>query len=261
MTFEPCTNEMTAAEMDDPPAGRICEAPPEVKSDPRLFCYGGLLAYFNRRGTSTHTLWPCRVCLGKPGDGATTFSNFDTTQPGAPAPYRQIYDIATHFTDSESVGDVILLRGKTGRGKTHLARALHLHLATNVRKPRWVEWQTLKTDMIESRRFDEDAQLAVYAAKHANWLFIDDFGTDKEPSPVIDECLFDLIDYRTREAKPTVITTNLNPEDLEAKYGSKVWGRIYAQMIDVVCEQPDYRATQGDARRDAVDKRVRGDGG
>jgi DNA replication protein DnaC len=72
-----------------------------------------------------------------------------------------------------------------------------------------------------------------------DWLFLDDLGAEKATSWAI-TTLFLIIDRRIREMLPTVVTTNLTPEQIEEQLGPRVASRLsgmYCAYIDL----PDYR--------------------
>ena len=131
--------------------------------------------------------------------------------------------------------------GGNGCGKTHLAGAIvrerlaagdsvsfavvpdlldHLRASFNPQSPTTYD-----------ELFDE--------IRAAPLLLLDDLGAHST-SPWAEEKLYQIFSYRYIQALPTLVTTNLNPEDLPARLASRLLDPD--QAVFFVVDAPDYRA-------------------
>lgn len=127
----------------------------------------------------------------------------------------------------EGIGNIqgcFLVIGDAGTGKTHSAYAqyhewLTYGVYTNIEVLQSVEFfEKLKASYNKKENI-----LSYY--ENLTYLAIDDLGTEK-PSEWSLSILDFLIDHRGKLNKPTTITTNLNMEQIEEMYGSRVKRRL-----------------------------------
>lgn len=192
-----------------------------IETDPRL-CANGILAAFNNevrnRGmetildddTKAHILEAARWLvnpIGKPG---------------------------------------LLLCGLYGNGKTTLARAIQ-HFV------QWVTEAELGYDGREQVYFHTSKQiLRSFMEKYDEYevllkrrmLIIDDLG--EEPKEVmkygrIETPIIDLINERYEKRQFTIITTNLNTDEINAKYGKRIYDRFCEILDSIVFTNDSYR--------------------
>ncbi|HUW15136.1 MAG TPA: ATP-binding protein [Anaerolineae bacterium] len=122
-----------------------------------------------------------------------------------------------------------LLWGHTGSGKSHLAAAKFrqwwqlrgpFHYRHNP-SPHWWDAASWLESMKEAYKSGEnDAQRAV----HASLLVIDDLGAERDTEWAVEQ-LGALLRNRYNERLPTVVTTNLNPDQL-GKWEPRVASRL-----------------------------------
>lgn len=100
----------------------------------------------------------------------------------------------------------LLLQGLTGRGKTYLACAALIALAERMT----VKFTNFKRIMDECKATFESTESELDTLsrfKNCGCLVIDDFGTGQVTEYTL-PIIFEIIDYRSAERKPTIITTN-----------------------------------------------------
>lgn len=145
------------------------------------------------------------------------------------------FDFAKKYAERFSENSVNLyFFGRTGLGKTHLAMAI----ANEASKKGFSVYfgsagNILKS--LEAERFgkEDDVNLSniVY---ESNLLIIDDFGTEFETKFSKSE-LFNIINTRLNKEKPTIICSNLNADELKAKYdellASRIIGSYYMMLF------------------------------
>ena len=71
-------------------------------------------------------------------------------------------------------------------------------------------------------------------------LILDDVGTEFN-SPFYVSALYNIINSRMLEGKPTVISTNLDSTDLKERYGDAIASRIIGTFQPLVCDGADVR--------------------
>lgn len=125
----------------------------------------------------------------------------------------------------------LLFRGATGLGKTHLALAI---ARTAIDKGFGVIYGSAQNIAVklERERFDrtEDGDLSETNAKllSCDLLILDDLGTEFTSSYVT-SAIYNIINTRLLQIKPTVISTNLSQKELEKIYSERLASRIMGQ--------------------------------
>lgn len=121
----------------------------------------------------------------------------------------------------------LVFLGSPGVGKTHLAVSL-LNLA-------WEEGEEIrfvrsngffeKLHQAISRGWDQFGALLPFI--EVEYLIFDDLGTGKN-NEWEEQMLFEVIDRRHDSKKPTVFTSNFNPDQLKMKLGNRIFDRLMA---------------------------------
>lgn len=167
-----------------------------------------------------------------------TFRNFKPV-PGAKA----AYDAAVAFAQNPQGWLVIL--GPNGNGKTHLAAAIANYLRQRnvavvfLNVPDLLDY--LRDAFAPRREWDESNltfEERFEAIKNAPVLILDDFGAESE-TPWANEKLYQILNYRTDLALPTVITGNLKLSDIEGRLSSRLGNRMLGKVVEN--KAPDFR--------------------
>jgi DNA replication protein DnaC len=121
----------------------------------------------------------------------------------------------------------LLIHGPAGRGKTHFTyclvrEAIRLY---GLHQVRWTKSKALDDHILKTFNQYGDTAYTIRSYSEAGILFIDDFGVDRS-SERTERDYYELIDSRWENMQPTIITTNLTPELLEEKYGSRIFSRL-----------------------------------
>jgi DNA replication protein DnaC len=174
-----------------------------------------------------------------------TFENF--SQGGNPKAKfisgQERENLRTAFDASEEFArnpqGWLLLEGGYGCGKTHLAAALANFAVSNGMPTLFIT----VPDLLDSLRFAYDDPETTFEQRfedirNSNLLILDDFGT-QNATPWAQEKLFQIINYRYINKLPTVITTNLMLDEIEARIRSRLQDESYVKHLKI--SAPDYR--------------------
>lgn len=150
-------------------------------------------------------------------------------------------EFAEHFSEHLESGHGLLLTGQKGCGKTHLAGAIMQHIM-----PRYTSLYTTVPELVRAvrdtwRRDSKHSTSAVIDAMRALDLFVLDevgmqTGTDGEQ--VI---LYDVLDGRYRDCKPTILLTNLDAVAMKAAIGDRLFDRLRETSRRVLFDWDSYR--------------------
>ncbi len=156
--------------------------------------------------------------------------------------YRQCVDDATAFADAPD--GWLLLSGASGCGKTHIAAAIVNRLLARGEPALFV----VVPDLLDHLRsaYQPGADVAYddlfERVRNAPVLVLDDLGTQAQ-TPWAQEKLFQLINHRFNNRLPTVVTTNLLPEQLDDRLRTRLTDAGIARVYVLEARRPsDLRA-------------------
>ena len=134
----------------------------------------------------------------------------------------------------------LTLIGGTGAGKTHLAAAV---ANAALRRGQSV-WFAVVPDLLDMlrRTYQADAEQSYdqlsASLRDADLLVLDDFGAHS-PTPWAEEKLYQLCAARYVAERPTMFTTNLQPDDLDNRIASRLSDKETGKLLEI--KAPDYR--------------------
>jgi len=135
----------------------------------------------------------------------------------------------------------LLLEGPHGCGKTHLAAAIgnarlgQGDIVLFITTPDLLDHLRAAYGPSSEVGYDETFE----RIRNAPLLILDDLGVEN-PSPWAQEKLFQLLNHRYNQLLPTVLTTNLDAKQLDARLHSRLMDKEVAQTITI--QAPDYRS-------------------
>ena len=191
-----------------------------------------------------------------------TFSNYKPYSDNQEG-YKEVIDYTKTFADRYKAGDWLILSGGYGLGKTHLALACarqclkyfaekyvdeHAGVINYSQGGTKVIFRT-SSDLIQEIRdsYDSDKineQDVMNRFRMIPLLIIDDLGTEKA-SEWQHEKMYTILDYRYREMKTTIITTNLTMRELKVQVSE----RIVDRMIEAAGKGKYLRKFEGESYR------------
>lgn len=141
---------------------------------------------------------------------------------------------------SEKSGN-LLLSGDTGLGKTFLSACIARAVAEKGYSVVYESAGHLFT-RLERAKFsgDEDARREIEKYGMCDLLIVDDLGTEM-PGQFTTAALYVLINDRILSGKATVISTNMNTEDLAKRYNSQIASRLRGSFQRVAFVGEDIR--------------------
>jgi DNA replication protein DnaC len=194
-----------------------------------------------------HAAWLDGAAIPKRFIGRT-FDNFVAEGEGQRRALAVARDYAENFSECCRKGAGLILAGMPGTGKSHLAAAILQSMpSADVRYTTCLDVirgvrETWRRDSEQSER-----QLLRYL-EGLDLLVIDEvgvqYGTDGEQT-----ILFDVLDRRYREVKPTVLLTNQDKAGFASFIGERSFDRLIETSRWVAFDWPSYRPT---ARREAA---------
>lgn len=181
-----------------------------------------------------------------------TFGSYRCDTPAQQEAFRICKDFADNFPATLRTGASLVLSGKPGTGKSHLAAAILQAIL-----PRHVGAYVTLMDLIravrDTWRRDSEISESQLLRKLTDFplLVIDEigvqYGTDGERAIV-----FDVMDRRYREMRPTILMTNLDKEAFREAIGDRVYDRLTEVGRWVPFAWDSYRPQARKESRDAA---------
>ena len=120
----------------------------------------------------------------------------------------------------------IFMLGKTGLGKTHLSLAIASEV---IKKGYNVAYDSIINylRLIESEHFGRSQGNTLELILASDLLIMDDLGSEFESS-FYSSVIYNIINTRLNCSRPTVISTNLTPQQLQNRYDDRIVSRLFA---------------------------------
>lgn len=153
---------------------------------------------------------------------------------------QDVIDYCRHYAREFSLGaPSLLLLGATGTGKTHLSLAIAKQVTEQGYQVVYGSMQPLLRKL-ESEHFgrvegDSESQLI-----DCDLLILDDLGMEFD-SAFTRACLYNILNARLLEGKPTIISTNLSHTAIGERYGEQIASRITGGFEPLLCVGDDIR--------------------
>jgi len=145
------------------------------------------------------------------------------------------------FSDNIAGGVGLILWGNNGRGKTAIAAVIAKWARRFGHLVMFVEAAELKRCTIEKVRFDEESTIWERALS-VDVLILDDLGKGVQDRTGFGARLMDeLIRHRSANRRVTIMTTNLNPQDLRAELKHSTAETLKECAIPFFVDGPDRR--------------------
>ena len=155
---------------------------------------------------------------------------------------ERTYEVCRRYAyDFSNASANLLFSGDTGLGKTFLSACIAAQVA---QKGYGVVYESAVHlfSKLEKARFEGDEQAQQECGKYTacDLLIVDDLGTEM-PGVFVNSALYTLINDRILSGKPTIISTNLGNEELEARYSAQIVSRLRGNYQRVTFVGEDIR--------------------
>lgn len=135
-----------------------------------------------------------------------------------------VYKLMKKWCLSDFKKNLVYVAGPTGVGKTHLIRCMAHEMIERNKIVKIVTAFKMNMDFGEHRKTKDEELLKKYL--DCEILFIDDLGTEPLINNVTVDYFYLIINERKMRHLPTVITSNLDMEDLKNRYEERIFSRI-----------------------------------
>lgn len=158
---------------------------------------------------------------------------------------KRAYDRLKEFSESfdASTYKNFLFIGGTGLGKTHLSTAIAKSVIDRHFDVLYVTAAGMIGDF-ETKRFGNSALSGEAGGTDryysADLLIIDDLGTEISNQFTV-SCLYDVINSRISSRKSTIISTNLNKDEIAKRYWDRITSRIFGEYLPIIFCGKDIR--------------------
>lgn len=172
---------------------------------------------------------------------ARNFDNFEAADAKQKKALAVCRTYAEEFEQNHKQGKGLILSGKPGTGKSHLAAAIIQSLYTKHQGQYMTLMELIRLVRGTWHKNSEKSEAQVLKELiHIDLLVIDEigvqYGTDGEQN-----IIFDVLDGRYREQMPTILLTNQDKEGLTKCIGERVFDRLRETSTWVSFDWESYR--------------------
>ena len=149
---------------------------------------------------------------------------------------KKLYSVMKKWCYSDFEKNLVLLSGQTGVGKTHLMKCMANELIKQHKIVLLTTSFAMHQDFVKSYacREPEEKQNIISRYLQAEVLFIDDLGTELRQPNITVNYLYQVLNERKMNKRPTIITSNLNLDDIMEYYDERIFSRI-ADKTSSIC--------------------------
>lgn len=159
------------------------------------------------------------------------------------SPRQHMADVIAYCRDYTAAftphSDSLLLQGATGIGKTHLCLAIARGVTEQGFGVVYGSVQPL-IRRLEAEHFGREQGDSGEQLVTCDLLVLDDLGMEFD-TPFSRACLYDILNARLLEGKPTVVSTNLSISAMRERYGDQIASRISGGYVPLLCVGSDIR--------------------
>jgi len=132
----------------------------------------------------------------------------------------------------------LLLTGKSGTGKTHLAIGLYKKIILKNKTVKFIPFIEMIHEIKNSINTDINSKIDSFTKY--DYLIIDDLGSEKT-TDWIKEILYLIFDRIYREMRNVIITTNMTSSEMSERYDYKIVSRFSEMGYAITFNGKDYR--------------------
>lgn len=158
------------------------------------------------------------------------FKTFDECSPNLPENLQKIHSLAKTWCEKYPNSHILNMNmlGGTGTGKTFLLECMASRL---IERGFNVVFTSAFSLNEECRKYHFSLPSRVNDFMDCDVLIIDDLGSEPILKNITIEYLFNIINTRQRRYKPTLISTNLSPENILNRYDERIYSRLANKLV------------------------------
>lgn len=168
------------------------------------------------------------------------FKNYVVTHQQQQYVLSQCIQFCKNYLDGSQSN--IIMTGRTGTGKTHLACAITKNLLSHGKKVRYITSDALATEIANTwKRSDTDEETAVKYFADYDLLILDEYGLHDQHETRL-KLVHKVLYARYDQAKPTVLISNWTAQQVQENLGDRLWSRFqHDGLINLECNWADNR--------------------
>lgn len=174
-----------------------------------------------------------------------TFDNYEAVSEQQKFVKSRVQSFADNFPKVLEVGSSLILSGSVGTGKTHLACAIANQLALSGYTSCLRTVSELVQSIRDGRNWSNDKTSSQLIDEYTKFdlLIIDEFGVQSGTDNELN-ILFDVVNARYAEQRPTLALSNLSKSDFKQKVGERIFDRLTHKGVFLPLEWESYRAKE-----------------
>ncbi|WP_168377691.1 ATP-binding protein [Acinetobacter cumulans] len=136
----------------------------------------------------------------------------------------------------------LIMVGRTGTGKTHLACAVARNVLESRKYARYITSEDIANEIANAwKKADDSEANAVQRFADYDLLIVDEYGLhDRHENRL--QLVHKVLYERYDQAKPTMLISNMTIEDLQKDLGDRLWSRFqHDGLVTVECNWEDQR--------------------
>lgn len=157
--------------------------------------------------------------------------------------WQLAHEYALRVTELVREGSGLIFSGHCGRGKTQAAKMILEHAAEAGHTVASVQWgrfvRAVQGTFGSKEGPSEDDMISGLVSP--GLILLDDVGATDKQSEYNERLLTAVINERYDARRSTILTSNLDREDLEKHLGERAWSRLWNNCAVVLFTGPDYR--------------------
>ena len=150
---------------------------------------------------------------------------------------------AAKLQDTTKGGESLLLIGRPGTGKTHLATSIAHELIDSGCRALYSTANEIarRVRNTYAARAEESEEDVFEDLNRTALLIVDEIATTQQSEHAL-RVLFEIVDWRYRECRPLILISNLNAEELKAAIGERIVDRMSEIAATVAFDWRSQRA-------------------
>ena len=151
--------------------------------------------------------------------------------------YNKLRGYAANFSPTSKS---LLLWGQPGLGKTHLALSVASVVLSRGFSVAYIPANDLFSQLDRERFSNDEDSDTLKTVLNCDLLILDDLGTEYL-NAFVQSQLYTIVNDRLLARKPTIISTNLEPGELDERYPRRLVSRIMGEYADFLLTGKDVR--------------------